>query len=193
MRPIRWDDAHVFFMLSVCLPSKPVRQWIPHLPPTGEFATLRAIFTLGERRVFIMTEDHRIHHLGWFLAGLGVGAVVGILYAPKSGRETRESIANSAREGTEYVRVKSQQAAEQVGALVEKGKEQVSTLVDKGKDQVGEYVDRSKEVVDRGRAQWEEFVERGKSLVNDQSTRVSAAVEAGRNAYRTTTVEPTEL
>jgi len=45
-------------------------------------------------------QDHRIHHLGWFLAGLGVGAVVGILYAPKSGRETREDIANSAREGT---------------------------------------------------------------------------------------------
>jgi gas vesicle protein len=179
-------------------------QWVFHLPPTGEFATLRAIFTLGERRVFIMAEDNKIHHLGWFLAGLGVGAVVGILYAPKSGRETRESIANSAREGTEYVRVKGQQAAEQVGALVDKGKEHVSTfvdksketvgtLVDKSKDQVADYVDRSKEVVDRGRAQWEEFVERGKSLVNDQSTRVSAAVEAGRNAYRTTTVDPTEL
>jgi hypothetical protein len=56
-----------------------------------------------------------------------------------------------------------------------------------------EYVDRSREVVDRGRAQWEEFVERGKSLVTDQTTRVSAAVEAGRNAYRTTAVDPTEL
>ena len=196
--------APTYFMLSVRCPSEPVRRWIPHLLPTGEFATLRAIFRLGERRVFIMTEDHRIHHLGWFLAGLGVGAVVGILYAPKSGRETRESIANSAREGTEYVRVKSQQAAEQVGAFVDKSKEQVSnlvdksketvgTLVDRSKDQVAEYVDRSKEVVDRGRAQWEEFVERGKTLVNDQSTRVSAAVEAGRNAYRTTTVDPTEL
>ena len=40
-----------------------------------------------------MAEDNKIHHLGWFLAGLGVGAVVGILYAPKSGRETREDIA----------------------------------------------------------------------------------------------------
>ena len=55
-----------------------------------------------------MAEESNIHHLGWFLAGLGVGAVVGILYAPKSGRETREDLANSAREGTEYVRAKSQ-------------------------------------------------------------------------------------
>ena len=26
----------------------------------------------------------------WFLAGLGVGAVVGVLYAPHSGNETRD-------------------------------------------------------------------------------------------------------
>ncbi len=52
---------------------------------------------------------------------------------------------------------------------------------------MGEYVERGREVVDRGRAQWEEFVERGKNLVADQTTRVSAAVDAGRQAYQTTT------
>jgi gas vesicle protein len=159
----------------------------------GNFDTLRHSRGWAKGEFFIMAEDSKIHHLGWFLAGLGVGAVVGILYAPKSGRETRESLANSAREGTEYVRKTAQQASEQVSVLVDKGKEHVSNLVDKSKEQVSEYVDRSREVVDRGRAQWEEFVERGKSLVSDQSTRVSAAVDAGRNAYRTTTVDPTEL
>ena len=121
-----------------------------------------------------MAEDNKVHHLGWFLAGLGVGALAGILYAPKSGRETRERIASGAREGTEYLRARSQQAAEKVG-----------TLVDKGKVQAGEFVDR-------GRAQWEEFVERGKTLVTDQTTRVTAAVEAGRQAYQQTTAEPAE-
>jgi len=37
-----------------------------------------------------MAEDSKSYGLAWFLAGLGVGALVGILYAPKSGRETRE-------------------------------------------------------------------------------------------------------
>lgn len=114
-----------------------------------------------------MAEDNKVTGLAWFLAGLGVGALVGILYAPKSGRETRDEIAQTARESSEYLRAKSRKAAEQVG-----------TLVDRSKEHVGEYVDR-------GRAQWEEFVERGKSLVNDQTTRVSAAVEAGREAYKT--------
>ena len=67
--------------------------------------------------------------VAWFLAGLGVGALIGILYAPKSGRETREDLAQGAREGTEYLRARSRQAAEQVGQIVDKGKEQVNQYV----------------------------------------------------------------
>ncbi len=120
-----------------------------------------------------MAEDNKINGLAWFFAGLGVGALVGILYAPKSGRETRDDIASGAREGAEYLRNRGKQVADQVG-----------TLVDKGKEQVGQYVDRGREAVDRGRAQWEDFVERGKSLVGDQTSRVAAAVDAGREAYK---------
>ena len=128
-----------------------------------------------------MAEENKSFGIAWFLAGLGVGALVGILYAPKSGRETRDDLLTGARESTDYLRARTKQAAEEVSALV-----------DKSKEQVGEYVDRGREAVDRGRAQWEEFVERGKSLVGDQTTRVAAAVEAGREAYRTTATEPTE-
>ena len=122
-----------------------------------------------------MADESKAYGLAWFLAGLGVGALVGILYAPKSGRETREDLATGAREGTEYLRARTKDAAQQV-----------STIVDKSKEHVGEYVEKGREVVDRGRAQWEEFVERGKSLVSDQTGRVTAAVEAGRQAYKTT-------
>ena len=68
-----------------------------------------------------MAEDSRAQGLAWFLAGIGVGALIGILYAPKSGRETREDLAQGAREGSEYLRAKSRQAAQQVGGLVDKG------------------------------------------------------------------------
>ncbi len=51
-----------------------------------------------------MAEDSKSYGLAWFLAGLGVGALVGILYAPKSGRETREDIVSGAKEGTEYLK-----------------------------------------------------------------------------------------
>lgn len=121
-----------------------------------------------------MSEDSgKLQGLAWFVAGLGVGALIGVLYAPKSGRETREDIAQGAREGTEYLRARGRQAAEQMGQIV-----------DRGKEQVNEYMGRGREIVDRGRAQWEDFVERGKNLVSDQATRVGAAVDAGREAYQ---------
>ena len=131
-----------------------------------------------------MAEENKAYGLAWFLAGLGVGALVGILYAPKSGRETREDLVSGAREGSEYLRNRTREAAQEVSALVDKSKEQVS-----------EYVERGREAVDRGRAQWEEFVERGKNLVADQTTRVTAAVDAGRQAYKTTanSTEPTHF
>jgi gas vesicle protein len=102
-------------------------------------------------------ETNKGQGLVWLLAGLGIGALLGVLYAPKSGRETREDIARGAREGTEYLSTRTKLAAEHVG-----------TLVDKGKEQVGEYV------------------ERGRSFVGDRSKKAAAAVEAGREAYRTT-------
>ena len=146
-----------------------------------EFDTFR--LCSDERGHFDMAEDNRAQGLAWFLAGIGIGALVGILYAPKSGRETREDIASGAREGTEYLRVRTQQAAQEVSALVDKSKQQVSALVDKGKEQVTEYVERGREAVDRGRAQWEEFVERGKNLVADQTNRVTAAVVNPKSIY----------
>jgi hypothetical protein len=41
--------------------------------------------------------------------------------------------------------------------------------------------------MERGRAQWDEFVNQGRQFVNDQGGRVSAAVEAGRQAYQSST------
>src|SRR3569833_2832623 len=135
-----------------------------------------------EQKETIMSDDRNgVQGVAWFLAGLGVGALVGILYAPKSGRETREDLAQGAREGSEYLRARSRQAAEQVGQYV-----------DKSREQVNQYVGRGREIVDRGRAQWEDFVERGKNVVNDQSSRVGAAVEAGREAYQANAQMPAE-
>ncbi len=55
-------------------------------------SVLLGLFTKGVR---YMASDNQ-QAFGWFVAGLGIGALVGILYAPKSGCETREDIVVSA-------------------------------------------------------------------------------------------------
>src|SRR5512142_2299328 len=59
----------------------------------------------------------------WFLLGLGVGAAVGVLYAPRPGRETRDAILRGAEEGRDKVMERARQAREQANVLVEKGRE----------------------------------------------------------------------
>jgi gas vesicle protein len=67
--------------------------------------------------------DRDGNSFAWFLAGLGVGAVVGVLYAPRSGNETRDVIRAKAEESKEYVRGRARQAREQASEWVDKGKD----------------------------------------------------------------------
>lgn len=59
----------------------------------------------------------------WFLAGLGIGAIAGILYAPRSGSETREALRSKAEEGREFVRQRAREAREQAEGWADRGRE----------------------------------------------------------------------
>ncbi len=61
----------------------------------------------------------------WFLAGLGLGALAGVLYAPRSGSETRDALRARADEGREYVRNRAKEAREQANQWADKGREVV--------------------------------------------------------------------
>ena len=78
-----------------------------------------------------MSDSSSGSGFGWFLAGLGIGAAIGMLYAPKSGQETREDLRRRAEDGRDYVVNRAKEAREQANKLVDKGKE----VVEQQKDQ----------------------------------------------------------
>jgi gas vesicle protein len=65
-------------------------------------------------------------NLGFFLAGLGMGAILALLFAPRSGKETREYITGKAEEGRDYVKAKTEDLRRQAEGAVEKGKDLVT-------------------------------------------------------------------
>ena len=63
-------------------------------------------------------SDNVGSRVSFFLVGLGIGALVGILFAPKSGEETREYLSSKAEEGRDFAQKK-----EAITTAVDAGKE----------------------------------------------------------------------
>jgi gas vesicle protein len=72
--------------------------------------------------------------VGYFLAGASLGAVAALLFAPKSGKETREYIADRAGEGKDYLAERGRVIRRQAGDFVDRGK----TYVSRQKDRLAE-------------------------------------------------------
>jgi len=88
-----------------------------------------------------MSENNAGSKVSFFLVGLGIGALVGILFAPKSGEETREFLAQKADEGREYAQRKARELRERADDIIDRGKtaatrqkETLSAAVDAGRD-----------------------------------------------------------
>ncbi|MFZ1156667.1 MAG: YtxH domain-containing protein [Candidatus Sulfotelmatobacter sp.] len=71
-------------------------------------------------------SDRDGNSFAWFLAGLGLGAVVGVLYAPRSGTETREVLRARAEEGRDYMRSRAREAREQAAEWADRGRDAVN-------------------------------------------------------------------
>ena len=64
--------------------------------------------------------------LAAFLLGLSVGVGISLLFAPKSGQETRALIKDRADEGTEYLKQCGGEVKQTAAEWVDKGKEALS-------------------------------------------------------------------
>ena len=90
-----------------------------------------------------------------FAVGAAVGAVVALLLAPKSGRELREDIADATRKGVDRAR----ETGSQIGS------------------RAGEYYDAASQRAG-------EIAQTAREAAARRGEQVSAAIEAGKQAYR---------
>ena len=114
--------------------------------------------------------------LTYFLVGAGIGAVLALLFAPKSGEELRSDIADATRKGLD----KSKEAAQQLGA-------KAGELYGTARETAGEYYEatreRAAELYDTATAMAGEVVTTPREAASRQAGSISAAVDAGKKAY----------
>src|SRR5215469_5854526 len=91
--------------------------------------------------VEVLMADNVGSKVSYFLVGLGVGALMGVLFAPKSGEETRDYLAKRAEDGREFAQQKARELRERADELIERGKdvasrkrESISAAVEAGRE-----------------------------------------------------------
>ena len=85
--------------------------------------------------------------LSAFLLGLGVGVGIGMLFAPKSGQETRDLLRSKAGEGSEYLKQRSSEI-----------RQTATEWVDKGRDTLNRQKDTLADAVQAGRQAYRDAV-----------------------------------
>jgi gas vesicle protein len=83
-----------------------------------------------------MDEQDDNGRLAWFLAGAAIGAAVALLYAPKSGKDTRKYLRVSSKDGREAMEAGGRELMDRGKEIYERGKqiaEDAAELFERGR------------------------------------------------------------
>jgi gas vesicle protein len=137
--------------------------------------------------------------LTFLLIGAGIGATLALLFAPKSGRELRDDIADVTRRGIDAAGEGVRRAGDAASELYETGRtragevygsarERFGEAYGTARDTVGDAYGTARERVSDAYGTAREKVTEGASTVSDVATRqrdqIAAAIEAGKQAYQ---------
>ncbi len=110
--------------------------------------------------------DNISTRLTYLLIGGGIGAILALLFAPKSGHELRGDIADATRKGIDRSREAAQQLGDRAGEYYEATRNRAGELYSQAAERVGEVAQTAREAAQR------------------QTGTVAAAIDAGKKAYQ---------
>ena len=121
-----------------------------------------------------------------FLAGGAIGAIVALLYAPKSGRELRSDIRTKSDEYYDDVEKYYADARDKAKDLINDGKKKSEKLISDAKVKSEELLKDAEKIFNDAKSKAEGYVAKGKDTIDQESAKVKTAVKAGVDAYKET-------
>ena len=118
--------------------------------------------------------------LTYLLIGGGLGALIALLFAPKSGQELRGDIADATRKGIEKGKETATLVGERAGEYYEVSREKAGELYQVAQEKAGELKEKAGELKEKAGS----LTERAKEAAAGTTNPFSAAIEAGKDAYQ---------
>jgi len=129
-------------------------------------------------------ESSATTKLTYLIIGGGIGAVIALLFAPKSGVELREDIADVTRKGLEKSKEAASQLQERAGEYYEVGRERASELYQTAQEKAGELGEKAKGAAARTANPFTAAVEAGKdAYVAEKRRNEAKSITEGRPSY----------
>ena len=122
-------------------------------------------------------NDNLSTRLTYLLIGGGIGAVIALLFAPKSGQELRGDLADATRKGIDKSREAAQQVGERAGEYYESTRERAGELYNQAATRASEVYTQASEKVG-------EVAQTARATAARQTSTVAAAIDAGKKAYQ---------
>jgi len=115
--------------------------------------------------------------LTYLLIGGGIGAVIALLFAPKSGQELRGDLADATRKGIDRSREAAQQLGERAGEYYEQTRERAGELYTQAASKASDLYSQASDKVS-------EVAQTARDAASRQTSTVAAAIDAGKKAYQ---------
>ena len=122
-------------------------------------------------------NDNISTRLTYLLIGGGIGAVIALLFAPKSGQELRGDLADATRKGIDKSRETAQQIGERAGEYYESTRERAGELYSQAANKASDVYSQASEKVS-------EVAQTARATAARQTSTVAAALDAGKKAYQ---------
>jgi gas vesicle protein len=129
-------------------------------------------------------ETNATTKLTYLLVGGGIGAILALLFAPKSGQELRGDIADVTRKGIEKGKETASMVGERAGEYYEVTRDKAGELYQAGREKATELGGKAKEAVASTTNPFSAALEAGKEAYSEEKRRTeSKAITEGRPSY----------